>query len=97
MTRGSTTRFFVTTKNPVTLASRDTLRRWTRDVMRDAGIDLKNFSPLSTRAASSSKASMTLPVSLILATVGWSSESVFAKYYKKPLCRQHRFAHAVLA
>lgn len=96
-TRGSTTRFFVTTKNPVTLASRDTLRRWTRDIMREAGIDLAIFSPHSTRSASSSKASLTLPVSLILATVGWSSESVFAKYYKKPLCSQHRFAHAVLA
>ncbi|MPC25694.1 ATP-binding cassette sub-family F member 2 [Portunus trituberculatus] len=92
-TRGSTTKFFVTTKNPVKLASRDTLHRWTKVAMRDAGIDLSIFSPHSTRSASSSKASLTLPVPLILAIMGWSTESVFAKYYKKPLCSQHRFAH----
>ncbi|KAK4328559.1 hypothetical protein Pmani_001035 [Petrolisthes manimaculis] len=72
--RGPTTRFFLTTRTPVRLASRYTLRRWTRDVMRDAGIDLSTFSPYSTRSASSSKASLTLPVSTILATVGWSNE-----------------------
>lgn len=94
--RGSITRFFVTTKTPVRLASRDTIRRWTRNVMRDAGIDLTIFSPHSTRSASSSKASLTLPVSTIMATVGWSSESAFAKYYRRPLSRQTVFANAVL-
>lgn len=41
--RGSSTRFFLTTKAPVRLASRDTIIRWTRDVMRNAGIDLSIF------------------------------------------------------
>ena len=94
--RGSITRFFLTTNAPVRLASRDTIRRWTRNVMRDAGIALTIFSPHSTRSASSSKASLTLPVSTILATVGWSCESVFAKFYKRPLSRRTDFARAVL-
>ena len=96
-TRGTISWFFLTTINPVKLASRDTLRRWTRDIMKDAGIVLTIFSPHSTRSTSFSKASQTLPVSTILATVEWSSESVFAKYYQKPLCKQTQFAHAVMA
>lgn len=94
--RGSITRFFLTTRAPVRLASRDTIRRWTRNVMRDAGIDLTIFSPHSTRSASSSKASLTLPVSTIMATVGWSCESVFAKFYRRPLSKRTDFASAVL-
>ncbi|KAK4314028.1 hypothetical protein Pmani_014665 [Petrolisthes manimaculis] len=79
------------------VASRDTLRRWTRDLMKDAGIDLSIFAPHSTRSAATSKATMTLPLSTILETVGWSQESTFARHYKKPLCKQGQFGEAVLA
>ena len=94
--RGSVTRFFLTTKPPFRLASRDTLRRWARDIMRDAGIDLSIFAPHSTRCASTSKAVMTLPLATILETAGWSRESTFARHYKKPLCKQGQFGEAVL-
>ena len=83
--RGNTTRFFLTTKPPIKLASRDTIRRWTKDVMRDAGIDLSQFSPHSTRSASSSKAALRLPLSTILSSVGWTNESTFAKYCRRSL------------
>ena len=92
--RGSITRFFLTTIAPVRLASRDTIRRWTRDIMRDVGIDLPIFSPHSTRSASSSKASMTLPVSTIMLSVGWWR--VLANYYKRPLSKQYLCVDAVL-
>ena len=95
--RGSTTRFFLTTKPPIKLASRDTLRCWTKDVMKAAGIDLSLFSPHSTRSASSSKAALKLPLSTILSTVGWTNESTFAKYYQRPLNKHYQFAKAVLS
>lgn len=95
--RGNATRFFLTTKSPIKLASRDTIRRWTKDVMRDAGIDLSNFSPHSTRSASSSKAALRLPLSTILSSVGWTNESTFAKYYRRPLNKHGQFANAVLS
>lgn len=95
--RGDITGLLLTTKPPIKLASRDTLRRWTRDVMQAAGIDLSLFSPHSTRSASSSKAALKLPMSTILSTVGWTSESTFAKYYKRPLHNGCQFANAVLS
>ena len=95
--RGNVTRFFLTTKPPIKLASRDTLRCWTKDVMKAAGIDLSLFSPHSTRSASSSKAALKLPLSTILSTVGWTNESTFAKYYQRPLNKHYQFAKAVLS
>lgn len=95
--RGTFTRFFLTTRPPIRLASRDTLRRWTRDILAAAGIDISIFAPHSTRSAATSKAALSLPLSTILDTVGWSRESTFAKFYKKPLCRQGLFGDAVLS
>ncbi|MPC71530.1 hypothetical protein E2C01_065807 [Portunus trituberculatus] len=74
---GSLTGFFVTTRPPVRLASRDTLRRWVRDVMGAAGIDITVFSPHSTRSASSSKAARMLPLATVVSTIGWAKESTF--------------------
>ena len=61
-----------------------------------AGIDLAMFTPASTRAASSSKAAMSVSLGLILRTGGWSSDSVFGRYYNKPLVDVGGFANAVL-
>lgn len=97
VTRGNITKFFITTRPPFAAASRDTLRRWTKDLMRAAGLDLHIFSPHSTRSATSSKAAVTLPLSTVVSTVGWSSDSTFAKYYRKPLGVSTQFAEAVLS
>lgn len=94
--RGEHTGFFLTTRPPVRLASRDTLRRWVRDVMGAAGIDLTVFSPHSTRSASSSKAALVLPMSTIISTIGWARESTFTRHYHKPLAQHGQFARAVL-
>lgn len=95
--RGTITRFFVTSRPPIRLASRDTLRRWTRDILAASGIDLSLFVPHSTRSAATSKAALFLPLSTIMDTVGWSQQSTFAKFYRKPLCRQGLFGEAVLS
>lgn len=94
--RGTITRFFLTTKPPIKLASRDTLRRWTKSIMEAAGINLNIFSPHSTRSASTSKAALKLPLSTILSTIGWAKESTFTKYYKKPIIKDGHFARAIL-
>ncbi len=54
--RGTITQLLLTHRAPVRAASRDTIRRWIRDVMSNAGIDMNIFTPHSTRAASTSKA-----------------------------------------
>ena len=94
--RGVITNLFITTKPPVKVASRDTIRRWTKDVMIAAGIDMSVFAPASTRASSCSKAALSVSLGLILRTGGWSSDSVFGKYYNKPLLDVGGFAAAVL-
>ncbi len=55
-TRCEITQLLLTHRAPVRPASRDTIRRWIRDVMSNAGIDMTIFTPHSTRAASTSKA-----------------------------------------
>ena len=95
--RGVITRLLITTRHPIKVASRDTIRRWTREVMVAAGIDLAMFQPASTRASSSSKAALSVSLGLILRTGGWSSDSVFGRFYNKPLVDVGGFANAVLS
>ena len=54
-------------------------------MMFKAGIDTA-FAPHSTRAAATSKAkSHGIPLNTIIRTAGWSSMSVFGKFYDKPI------------
>lgn len=63
-----------------------------------AGIDINIFKPHSTRAASSSAAfARRLPMATILKTVGWKSDSVFRKFYNKPVVVDGNFSIKVLA
>ena len=65
-------------------ASSDTISRWLKEILNDAGI--KEFSSHSFRSASSSdmnRKGMTLHS--ILKTAGWSGEKTFKKYYLKPI------------
>ena len=94
--RGAVSQLFLTTRSPVTAASRDTLRNWTKRIMSMAGIDLRKFGPGSTRGASTSKAALRVSSDDIVKSVGWSTHSVFAKFYKRPLLPVNEFADAVL-
>ena len=81
--------------HPVTSA---TIARWLKQVLREAGV-AENFSAHSTRATAVSVAfDKGVPISDIMKTADWSSDSVFKKYYYKPLISVNpdRFANAVL-
>ena len=97
MMRGNNYKLFLTSQKPIKNASRDTLRRWTREVLVEAGIDMEIFSPHSTRAASTSKAVHRVPMQTILQTAGWTRESTFQKYYNKEAVAQQDFQDAVLS
>ena len=78
-------------------ASKDTISRWIKQVMSDAGIDTRVFKAHSTRSASTSAAKAAdVPVQDILSAAGWRSDSVFTKYYNKPIMQENSFAQAVL-
>ena len=94
--RGSITCLFITTSKPYRPASKDTLARWIKSVLHDAGIDMTIFTPHSTRSASASKAATKVPIETVLKTAGWRSMRMFANYYKKHTDDSGMFATSIV-
>ena len=94
--RGDLTGLFITTTKPYRKVSKDTLSRWVKGMLKGAGIDMKIFSPHSTRSASTSVAkSVHLPIDLILKAGGCRSMKSYAKHYGKSI-EENKFAEAIL-
>ena len=88
-------RLFVSYQKPHGPVSKDTIARWIRDTLTQAGIDTGRYGAHSTRSASTSAAAASeVPVTTILKAAGWSAESTFTKFYKKTL--QVNMGHALL-
>lgn len=87
---------FVSYIQPHDIVGRNTLSRWTKELMIRSGIDMSIFTPHSTRAAAASAAALAkVPVATILKTAGWSNVGTFATFYKKPII-QNNFSQAIL-
>ena len=84
--RHNTTALFLTMNKPHLAASKDSISRWIKTVMSQAGVDTTRFAPHSVRCASTSAARRGgAPINEIMKKAGWASTDVFAKYYDKPL------------
>ena len=84
--RGDLTGLFIITTKPYSKASKDTLSRWVKGMLKGAGINMKIFPPYSTRSASTSMAkSVHLAIDLILKAEGWRSMKPHTKHYDKPI------------
>ena len=84
--RKDITALFITTREPYNAASRDTISRWFKGVMKESGLDTTVFTAHSVRSASTSAAMRSnIPLQTILNTAGWATDNVFRKYYNKPL------------
>lgn len=95
--RGRETKLLLCTVAPHKQASRQTISKWVRQVLKDAGIDTSKFAPHSTRAAATSAAARAhVPIDTILKTAGWSKDSMFRKYYEKPVNVDTGFTQALL-
>lgn len=91
-------RLFLSLLKPHKAVGAQTLSRWVKLGLLGANID-KSFGAHSIRHASSSKAAfMNVPTEKILSTVGWSNESVFARFYRRPILetQESLYADAVL-
>ena len=74
---------FITYKKPHRRATKDTIARWVKAVMSNAGIDMDRFGPHSVRSASTSAAKRgSATVQDILNTAGWTRECTFAKFLR---------------
>ena len=78
--------------------ARDTIARWTKDVLKLSGIDITQFTAHSTRAAVASKASVKdVQLDVILSNIGWESVKTFHKFYCKPVSNEVNMTDAILS
>uniref|UniRef100_A0ABD2XMW6 Reverse transcriptase domain-containing protein n=1 Tax=Trichogramma kaykai TaxID=54128 RepID=A0ABD2XMW6_9HYME len=85
--RKSDSFLFLSYKKPYNEVGTQTLARWVRNIMKEAGIDTQIFKAHSTRHAASSAAyDKGLSIDVIKERAGWSKDSkVFARYYNRPI------------
>ena len=89
-------RLFVLHCKPHTNASKGTLARWTRDVLTSAGIDTEKYGPHSVRSARASAAkAWGVILEAVMKAAGWSQESTFRKYYRKPIDKSGRYSQII--
>lgn len=95
----SSSYLFISTMKPHSRASKDTISRWIKTVMKGAGIDTNVFKPHSCRAASTSAAARKdVDIETIMKTAGWTNAVTFANFYNKPLIDgSSKFADKVLS
>ena len=77
---------FISYTKPHKAVSPDTVSRWIKTTLVDAGIDTSKYSAHSTRSASTSAAKgNNISIPTIMKIAGWSQESTFTKFYDKPV------------
>ena len=94
--RGNVTQLFLSFQKPYKPVQKDTIAKWIKQVLVLAGVDMNMFTPHSTRSATTSFVSGKIPIDTILRTAGWRRDSVFRKFYKKPITNDSSFSDAIL-
>ena len=84
--KGAGEAVFATTRSPHVAAAQETLTRYVRCTMAEAGIDMGIFTPNSCHHAFTSAAARTpVPLATIIMAAGWTSETTFRRFYNRPL------------
>ena len=95
--RGNVKQFFISHSKPHKAVSPDTVSRWIKTTLVDAGIDTSKYSAHSTRSASTSAAKgNSISNATIMKSAGWSQESTFTKFYNKPVEPRENFETELL-
>ena len=77
-------KLFLTCIKPYRAASKDTISRWCKSIIKESGISINSYSSHSFRAAASSFAKFRrASLSKIIQSAGWKSEKIFAQFYEK--------------
>ena len=90
------TQLFISYQKPHKAVTKGTIANWIKKVLTLAGIDMKIFTPHSTRSASTSFVNGKIPIETILKTAGWRKDSVFRKHYNRPITNNSAFSNEVL-
>ena len=92
----SSSQLFISYVEPYKVVTKATIARWLKTVLADSGVG-KNYTPHSTRSASTSKAQfLNVPIDTIMRAAGWARTSTFATHYKKPIKQFGMFGKALL-
>ena len=95
--RGDVKQLFITYTKPHKAVSPDTVSRWIKTTLVDAGIDTSKYSAHSTRSASTPAAKgNNISIATIMKSAGWSQESTFTKFYDKPVAPRENFGAELL-
>ena len=96
--RAEYTQLLISYQKPHQPVASETIARWLRMVMDNAGIDTTIFRAHSTRAAATSAAKCAkLSVNTIMNAAGWTNALTFGKFYEKPIIPDPEdFGHTVL-
>lgn len=96
--RGEHTKLFLSFIKPYHPVTKDTVSRWVKLVLQQAGIDVTKYTAHSSRAATTSH-TMKKGLSLqeIMKTAGWTSTTTFEKFYHKPAETPRNFGQTVLS
>ena len=94
--RDNITSLFITLNKPFKVPSKDTLVRWVKQTLKDAGINMNIFSTHSTRSASNSKAKTSVLLKTILETGGWRRNRTFSRFYNKLILQEEQYCFSIL-
>ena len=79
---------FLSYQKPHKGVTKDTISRWSREMMSEAGINTDLYTTHSSRSAASSMAHQRgLPMRELCEACGWSREKTFAQHYNKELVK----------
>lgn len=88
--RGEITQLLISYQKPFKAVTTDTIARWLRTVLSNAGVDTSVYKAHSTRAASTSAAKKAgIPIDLIMKAADWSSDSTFVKHYQRTVNKKN--------
>ena len=94
----SESKLLISFRKPHRAVSKDTVARWFKSTLADAGINVTTFTTHSTRAASTSYSVHKAGISLanVLKAAGWSNASTFAKFYNKRPAQDDNYGNVIL-
>ena len=88
---------FITYRKPIRAAQRDTMARWTKNIMNESSVDIKMFKPHSCRSASTYAATnVGVTIDNLLKQENWTNASTFYKYYFKEIENSKTFSEGLL-
>jgi site-specific recombinase XerD len=86
---------FIKPYHPVT---KDSISRWVKSVLQQAGVDVTKYTAHSSRAATTSHTKRKgLSLQDIMKTAGWTSATTFEKFYHKPAETPKTFGQTVMS